>query len=175
MQVSPAHWHLLFNHFPIILVMTGALFLSIGLILNKDSIKSTALLIVILAGLTALIANTTGEGAEEQLEGVPGVSAQSIETHEESAKTGLTIILITGAVALISAFVFHKNKKTGHVFVIISLVGAFASSAFMGYVGLTGGEIRHSEIRGDFGRSAAPDGGNSIFQEAGEGEAEEDD
>lgn len=172
MQVSPAHWHLLFNHFPIILVMTGALFLIIGLILKKDHIKSTALLIVILSGLTAMLANATGESAEEQVEGIPGVSSSAIEVHEDAAGTGLTIILITGAIALISAFVFHKNKKTGHVFVLITLVGALASSAFMGYVGLTGGEIRHSEIRGDFGRSTAADtGGNTIFQ--GEGSEEE--
>lgn len=152
MQVSPAHWHLLVNHFPIILIITAALFLGIGLVFKKDAIKSTALMIAVLAALTGMIANATGEGAEEQVEELPGISHEAIHIHEEAAETGLMLIVITGALALISSFVFMKNKKTGNIFVIITFVATLASSGFMGYVGLTGGEIRHSEIRGDFGR-----------------------
>lgn len=162
MEVSPAHWHLLVNHFPIILIITGALFLTIGLIFKKDAIKSTALLIVILAGLTALPANATGESAEEQVEEIPGVSHDAIEIHEHAAKNGFIATIGTGILALISAFVFSRNKKTGNTFVIITLLAALVSSGFMSYTGLTGGEIRHSEIRGDFGRGDAPTESGSI-------------
>lgn len=167
MNVSPAHWHLLVNHFPIILIMTGALFLIIGLVFKKDHIKSTALLIVILAAISGMVANATGEGAEDNVEGIPGVSENAIEVHETAASTGLTFILVTGGIALISALVMMKNKKTGHMFVIVTLIASLASSGYMGYVGLTGGEIRHSEIRGDFGRDAGTGAnGETIFQSA---------
>ena len=174
MNVSPAHWHLLVNHFPIILVMTGALFLTIGLLMKKDAIKSTALLMIILAAVTAMIANATGEPAEEQIEGIAGVSHNAIEVHEHAAQTGLVITLITGAIALISAFVFAKNKKTGNTFVIITLIAALVSSGYMGYVGLTGGEIRHSEIRGDFGRNATTGQTEATTPQNGAQEREED-
>lgn len=175
MQISPAHWHLLVNHFPIILVITGALFLTIGLVFKKDQIKSTALLLVIMAAITGMIANATGEPAEEQVEGIAGVAHNAIEVHEHAAQTGLIIILITGAIALITAFVFAKNKKTGNTFVIITLIAALASSGYMGYVGLTGGEIRHSEIRGDLGRGGADTGNNGTIFQNGEQSGEDDD
>lgn len=116
MQVSPAHWHLLVNHFPIILIITAALFLGIGLVFKKDAIKSTALMIAVLAALTGMIANATGEGAEEQVEELPGISHEAIHIHEEAAETGLMLIVITGALALISSFVFMKNKKNRKYF-----------------------------------------------------------
>ena len=165
MQISPAHWHMLVNHFPIILIIVGSLFLTVGLIFKKDAIKSTALLIVVLAGLTALPANATGEGAEEQVEEIQGVSHDAIEIHEHAAKNGLITIIGAGFIALVSVFVFAKNKKTGNTFVIITLVAALVSSGFMSYVGLTGGEIRHSEIRGDFGRGNTSSQPATIFDQ----------
>lgn len=168
MQISPAHWHMLVNHFPIILIIVGSLFLTVGLIFKKDAIKSTALLIVVLAGLTALPANATGEGAEEQVEEIQGVSHDAIEIHEHAAKTGLITIMGAGLIALISVFVFTKNKKAGHTFVIITLLAGLVSSGFMSYVGLTGGEIRHSEIRGDLGRGNAPAETRTIFDHESE-------
>lgn len=171
MQISPAHWHLLVNHFPIILVMTGALFFILGFIMKKPWLHNAALLLTILAALAGFIANQTGEGAEESVEELPGISHQAIHIHEETAETGLIIILITGIVAVISTLVNMKNKKTGRIFLIITMLATFASSGYMGYVGLTGGEIRHSEIRGDFGRgntansNTAPAGGE---EEVGE-------
>jgi uncharacterized membrane protein len=173
MQISPAHWHLLVNHFPIILVMTGALFFILGFIMKKPWLHNAALLLTILAAIAGFIANQTGEGAEESVEELPGISHQSINIHENAAETGLTIILITGVIAVITALVNMKNKKAGNIFMIIALIATLGSSAYMSYVGLTGGEIRHSEIRGDLGR-----GGTSATTTpvgAGEEEAGEDD
>ena len=175
MQISPAHWHLLVNHFPIILVMTGALFFILGFIMKKPWLHNAALLLTILAALAGFIANQTGEGAEESVEGIAGISEQSINIHENAASTGLTIILITGVLAVITALVNMKNKKAGNIFMIITLIATLGSSGYMGYVGLTGGEIRHSEIRGDFGRGGTADSGTTIRSGAEEEAGEDDD
>lgn len=155
MQVSPAHWHLLINHFPIILSIVGTLFIGLSFLFKKNTLVNGGLILLVMAALTALPANATGEGAEESVEGISGVTHDSIEIHEDAASTGLTIILITGGIALIAAFAQVKMPKQAMFLLIFTFIAGIASAGYMSYVGLTGGEIRHSEIRGDFGRSAS--------------------
>ncbi len=155
MQINPAHWHLLINHFPIILSIVGTLFLGLGLVLSKNTLKTSGLLLLILGALTAIPTNQTGEGAEEVVEEIPTVTLDGIEVHEEAAGTGLTIILITGGIALITALMQLKYPKQARIMLFVALIAGITSAGFMSYVGLTGGEIRHSEIRGDLNRGSA--------------------
>lgn len=167
MNVNPAHWHLLLNHFPIILSVVGTLFLVLSMTFKKSNLTAAALLLLILGAISAIAANYTGEGAEEVVEEIAGVSHQSIHTHEEAAETGLKIILFTGLIAAFTGIARLKFPKSVNFMLILTLVAGLASSGYMGYVGLTGGEIRHSEIRGDFGRDggSAPANQNPIQDE----------
>lgn len=165
MQVSPAHWHLLINHFPIILSLVGTLFIGLSFFLKKNTLINGGLILLVMAALTALPANATGEGAEESVEGIAGVTHDGIEIHEHAAATGLKIMIGTGILALIAAFAQVKMPKRAMVLLIVTFIAGLASAGYMSYVGLTGGEIRHSEIRGDFGRStssAAPSQNTTI-------------
>jgi len=153
MNISPAHWHLLVNHFPIIGTIFGVLFLAAGLLLKKDGMAGTALWMMIIAAIFALAANRTGEGAEEQVEEIAGISHDTIHKHEEAAETGVTIALITGGLALISVFAQWRRIKFARVLMLLTLLAAIGSSGYFGYIGVTGGEIRHSEIRGEIGNN----------------------
>ena len=57
--------HLLVNHIPITGVLIGLFVLIAGLSFKKDLVKITALGIFIFSGLTAILAQLTGEGAEK--------------------------------------------------------------------------------------------------------------
>lgn len=151
MNINSAHWHLLLNHFPIILSMTGTGFLIAALIFKKQHLQFASMLLLIVAGVFGYLAYSTGEGAEHQINDLPGVSKTMIDTHQHIASTGLDIILATGAFALITILLLHFKKTASLLFMWITLAGALGSAGVMGYVGYTGGEIRHSEIRGDFG------------------------
>ncbi len=63
--------------------MIGFLVLLAGFILKKPQIKNTALGIFIFSGLTTITAFLTGEGAEEIVENLPGISETLIHKHEE--------------------------------------------------------------------------------------------
>ena len=93
MQVSPAHWHLLINHFPIILSLVGTLFIGLSFFLKKNTLINGGLILLVMAALTALPANATGEGAEESVEGIAGGTHDGIEIHEHAAATGLKIMI----------------------------------------------------------------------------------
>ncbi len=179
MQISTAHWHLLVNHFPIILSIMGTLFLILNLVFKKSNLNNAAFLLLIIGAITAIIANQTGEGAEEMVEEIAGVSHQGIHKHEDAAAIGLKIILVTGILAACTGIAKLKFPKAAKFMLIATFVGALASSGYMSYVGLTGGEIRHSEIRGEIniGSSKTTPANKATEQRSGEAgeDAEEDD
>ncbi|MFZ1632573.1 MAG: hypothetical protein WAT43_01770 [Chitinophagales bacterium] len=157
----------------------GTLFLVLNLVFKKSNLNNAAFLLLIIGAVTAIIANNTGEGAEEMVEEIAGVSHQSIHTHEDAASIGLKIILITGIFAACAGIAKLKFPKAAKFLLIATFVGAIASSGYMSYVGLTGGEIRHSEIRGEIniGSSKTTPANNAAEQGGGEAgeDAEEDD
>lgn len=158
MNINSAHWHLLLNHFPIILSMIGTGFIVASFIFKKQHLKFASLLLIMLAAAFTIPAFATGEPAEEQVEGIAGVTDEAIHEHEEIAEKGRMVIFITGGLAFITLLLLHYKKKSVQVFMIITLIASAASAGILSYVGYTGGEIRHSEIRGDFnfGKKDAP-------------------
>ncbi|ASV29602.1 hypothetical protein [Maribacter cobaltidurans] len=145
--MNDAHFHLVVNHLPIVGVLIGFLVLLAGLIMKKPQIKNTALGIFIFSALTAIAAFLTGEGAEEIVENLPGISETLIHKHEEYAELFLTMMLILGGVSLITFFLQYKKLsfyKYGFVAVLLLSVTVIGISK---YVGTSGGEITHIEIR----------------------------
>lgn len=147
--MNDVHLHLALNHFPVIGLVIGILVLLFGFLLRKDQVKATALGIFIFSALMAIAANYTGEGAEDLVENMPGISEQYIETHEDKAEVFLTFVLVLGGVSLVTLFLVVKKMKWaiyGYLLVILlALATAFAAKE----VGTSGGEIRHTEIRAD--------------------------
>ena len=145
--MNDAHFHLVVNHLPIVGVLIGFLVLLAGLIMKKPQIKNTALGIFIFSALAAIVAFLTGEGAEEIVENLPGISETLIHKHEEYAELFLTMMLILGGVSLITFFLQYKKLsfyKYGFVAVLLLSVTVIGISK---YVGTSGGEITHIEIR----------------------------
>jgi len=147
--MNDAHYHLLFNHFPIVGVFIGTLVLAVGLIIKKREVKLTALGIFVFSAIASSFAFYTGEGAEEVVENYAGISETLIHTHEEYAKSFFTLTLILGAISLIGFFTELKKIKYSNYVIIITLLLAIANGILATYVGTSGGEIRHPEIRSD--------------------------
>jgi hypothetical protein len=84
--MNNAHYHLVVNHLPIITPLLGALILLGGIILKNNTVRKTALLVFIFGSFTAFLAMYTGEGAEEVVEKIQGVSEDLIKNHEELAE-----------------------------------------------------------------------------------------
>lgn len=138
--------HLAMTHLPVILSLVGMLALLISFIKPNISLRRTALYILLIAGITALPVFFTGEGAEETVENLPGVSESLIEDHESIAKYGLFAILAAAVLALIALpnFIAEKFKKG---IVVAVLIVSFVSTGLMIQTAHLGGQIRHSEIR----------------------------
>lgn len=147
--MNNAHFHLAINHLPIVGLLIGILTLLTGLILKKADVKLTALGIFIFSAITAIVAFNTGEGAEEVVEDMEGISETLIHAHEEYAESFLTLTLILGALSLINFIVEVKKLKLSKYLMLTCFFLAIADGILATYVGISGGEIRHSEVRSD--------------------------
>jgi uncharacterized membrane protein len=138
--------HLALNHVPLFFSIAGGLILFYGFIRRQDQIKFLSLYFMVAAALFTIPVYLTGEGTEEAVEKLPGISDNFIESHEEMAKIGLIIIIITGIVAL-TTLIIKKKASLFKPALIICGVLAFSSFGVMAQTAHLGGQIRHSEIR----------------------------
>ena len=145
--MNNVHLHLVFNHLPIIFPIVGLIILLIGVFTKSEISKQNAYLIFIIGALTAVIAMATGEGAEEGIEHLQGVSEELIKTHEEAAELFAELSYLLGGLSLIALITSYKKASISKIFLWIVLATSIVALFFAQKAGVTGGEIRHTEIR----------------------------
>ena len=145
--MNGAHWHLVVNHLPIIFPIVGVIVMITGLVSKSEAVKRTAFMIFIFGALAAIAAMNTGEGAEEVVEKINGVTENFIESHEETAETFAILSYILGGISLLGLWASFKQKSFSSIISIATLIFAFVVLFFAKQTGTTGGEIRHTEIR----------------------------
>ena len=145
--MNGAHWHLVVNHLPIIFPIVGIILMITGLISKSEAVKRTAFMIFIFGALAAIAAMNTGEGAEEVVEKINGVTENYIENHEETAETFAILAYILGGISLLGLWASFKQRTFSSLISIGTLIFAFMMLFFAKQTGTTGGEIRHTEIR----------------------------
>jgi uncharacterized membrane protein len=89
----------------------------------------------------------TGEGAEESVEHLAGVSEDIIKEHEELAEKAIWLMGLLGIFSLINIFVLFKDSSFAKAMTFISLILSLLTFGLFAKVGNLGGQIRHSEIR----------------------------
>jgi uncharacterized membrane protein len=138
--------HLVLNHLPVFGILFGFVVLALGVWRRNDSWTRLALGVLVVVGITAALAMMTGEGAEEAVEHLPGVSEAIIHEHEEAAELTALITYALGAGALVSLWVFRR-RTIPRALSVTALAFAMATSGFVAYTAHLGGQIRHTEIR----------------------------
>ena len=145
--MNGAHWHLVVNHLPIIFPLVGVIVIITGYISKSEAVKRTAFIIFILGAFAAIAAMSTGEGAEEVVEKITGVSEDYIKSHEKMAETFALLSYILGSISLIGLWTSFKQKTFSNIVAIGILIFAIVVLFFAKQTGTSGGEIRHTEIR----------------------------
>ena len=145
--MNDAHWHLVVNHLPIIFPIVGVIVMITGLIFKSEVVKRTAFMIFVFGALAAIVAMSTGEGAEEVVEKISGVTKNHIESHEETAEIFAILSYILGGISLFGLWASVKQKHFSSIISIGTLVFAFVLLFFAKETGTSGGEIIHTEIR----------------------------
>jgi MFS family permease len=155
--MSSAHLHLIINHIPVLGVLFGAAILAYGLWRLQDAVIRVALGLFVASGLGAVGAYFSGEGAEEVVEELPGISYNIIETHEEVASIAFLLTAFLGTVAL-ALLIWRRQSDIPRAAAVSLLVAAIGVFGVLAYTANTGGKIRHTELRDGPPQPSSPDG-----------------
>lgn len=145
--MDAAHFHLLANHIPVIFTALGICLLLAGYVLRKEDLKKAALVIFFVSGALTIPVYLTGEGAEERVEDMPGVTDSFIHEHEEAAEPALIAALILGVLSGAGLAAASRKPKLYSTLVLAALMGSIFTEAVMLRTAYLGGQIRHTEIR----------------------------
>jgi len=165
--MNGAHLHLVVNHLPIIIPIIAFILMLGGFAMKSEILKRAAYGLFVLGAISAILAFATGEEAEEVVEHIAGVDESLIKAHEEKAETLAVLIYILGGISLIGMWASWKRASFSKLVSIIAIVFSLVVFVFAQQTGTSGGEIRHTEIRGD-----APS--NATFLNRGESEEDDD-
>src|SRR5580704_606601 len=140
------HVHLLLNHFPIIgTIIALGLFL-FALIGKSEDLKRASLVIFAGIALLAIPTYMSGNGAEEALRKLPGVSKNAIAAHNNAALIAIVFLELTGMFAWLGLWQSrrfrHMRGWTVGTVLLLSVITLYFASV----TGNTGGQIRHEEI-----------------------------
>jgi hypothetical protein len=149
------HIHLLLNHFPTIGYIIGGGLFVLSLIAKSDDLKRASLVILLGISLIAIPTYMSGNGAQDGIKAMPGVSKTLIEAHEASALVAMAFMEFTGAFAWLALWQFRRLRRVPSWNLTVILLLMVVSLGLMTRASNLGGEIRHEEIRAVQGKAAA--------------------
>lgn len=163
--MDQTHLHLLITHLPIFGSLLATLVLGYGMWKKSNTTITASYYLLIIAALGAAIVYFTGEGAEETVENLQGVSENVIELHADFAQYALIALIAVGLASVAGVYGSMTKSSFAKPIAITTLFLALIAFALVARTGYLGGQIRHTEI------------GSGIVQTAGEqgGEQEGDD
>jgi hypothetical protein len=142
-----AHIHLLLNHFPTIAGLIGAGLFLLSLVTSSDDLKRASLVVLLGVALIAIPTYISGNGAQDAIKSLPGVSKSLIETHEGAALVALAFLEVTGIFAWLALWQFRRLRRIPNWNLSLILVLVLAGLAMTARASNLGGDIRHAEIR----------------------------
>ena len=145
--MNATHLHLIFTHLPIVGLGFAIISNLYAIIKNSNDLKRFSLWLYIILGVFSLLAFSTGDGAEKIMETYPGITEEIIEPHENMALFFfLSLMIITGAASII-LYLTKSDDSLLPNFCLYILIAAILVSMLAVETGITGGRIRHTEIR----------------------------
>lgn len=154
--MNPSQIHLALTHVPVILAFVALAVMLVAMFSKNNTLVKTSFYILVAAGLFSIPVFFSGEGAEEVIEHLPGVSENTIEEHEDSAKLAFMLVLASGLAAAIGLFV-NRKPSVSKIMVPLVFILTIATAAVITRAAHLGGQIRHSEIRSNQQPPAAGD------------------
>ena len=144
--ITPAHWHVLLNHLPIMGVPLTALLLCWGLFRRHDVVIRAALYGALLMAAGSVVVDQLGDAAKDNIEHEAWANRDLIRAHEDAADYANTAALVTGALALVVLVMARGGKPVRFAGAIVVLLALLITASAMARTGWEGGKIRHSEF-----------------------------
>ncbi len=145
--------HLMLNHFPVLGSLFGLILLSFGIWKSGKVLINAALITLMIAGISALPVDKSGENAEHVVEEYPGVSHDQIHEHEEMAETAVPVSVVMALLAGIALYFQIKSHPRARIACLTVLAIALCNFILMANVAHEGGKIRRPDLRQEIPQS----------------------
>ena len=145
--MNDLHMHLLVNHVSLFSVLFGLVAFLWSKKRNSKDMHWAAIILFLLAGVFGWVAMETGEGAEEVVENLPGVTEALIHDHEEAGEFAGVLSMVLAVCAAGMIFVQRLKPQLMKMVHVVLIIVALMTFAAMARTALLGGQIRHTEIR----------------------------
>lgn len=152
--MNDAHVHLILVHVPIVLVPAALIVYLIGVVWRSKPVALVGLNGFIAAAVCAVAAYIFGEGAEEIVEKISGISEDAIEAHEDTAVYALWCSLALGIVSCAHLVMTKMKIEVARLLTPIVILLGIVAAASLAYTANLGGKIRHPEAFGALPQSA---------------------
>ncbi len=140
--MNAAHLHLLVNHAPLFALLFAVPVLAYGVARRDLGAWRAAVFLLVVGGVTGVVALRTGEPAEEFLEDQIELVKARVHEHEERAEVATILAIVAGALAPLAYWRRgrHEGLAGG-----LTLAAALAAAGAMAWASSAGGAIRHPE------------------------------
>jgi uncharacterized membrane protein len=145
--MDATHFHLILTHFPIVGTIIGIGILIYGQYSKNNVIKKIALAIFVGMCLITIPVFLTGEGAEESVENIAGISENIIEEHEELAEKAIWLMGVLGLLSSVGLYAIKAKLSITRKLNLVILAVSIITFILFAKVGNLGGQIRHTEIQ----------------------------
>jgi hypothetical protein len=162
-EVTSLHFHLVFNHFPVVGVIACLIPLLYGILRHDKRLVGVALFTISLFSLIVIPVVEAGEGAEDALKNVIAINEllsaddkqvmnvattkDIIEKHEHFGELTQKSFLVTaglGFIAIVSIFIIPSLSYFLSFLVVVSIGVSLLTATLAGQYGA---RIRHTELR----------------------------
>lgn len=147
--LAPAHSHLLTNHIPIFVTLSGLLVLGLGFWWKNREVRRAALLLLLVGIAGGLVTYWLGQQAYKPVRGLADEVGQDwLDLHMERAE-GVVWLYWLGALGALTALVMNwRESRFALPAAIVAGALGTATLGASGWIADAGGKIRHPEIRG---------------------------
>jgi len=143
------HLHLLTNHIPIFVTVSGLLVLVIALWKRDHLARQIALLLLFLGNGGALITYWLGQQSYKAVRGLADEAGQGwLDLHMERAEQIVWVFWIAALAAGGALLWSWRGRRFSFAATILAGFLGAASLGVSGWIADAGGKIRHTELRG---------------------------
>jgi hypothetical protein len=143
---KPEYIHVVLNHLPIYGTILGAIALAVSLLLRSRAAQITALIIILIAGVSAYPVFVSGQRAYKAIRGMSD-DAGALDEHMDRAEKTIGAFYFLAFAALAGLLVPLKWPKTGLPLTALALLLALICFGLGVYIAQEGGRVRHPEFR----------------------------
>jgi hypothetical protein len=150
--------HVLLNPLPVYGLAMGALVLAVALVARSKAARNIGLVVIVLCAASAWPVLIYGQhGYNHLYPQLDPESQQWLEVHMDRAERFIYAFYFTALIGVAALLLQKKFPRAAKILTLVTLAAAIAALGIGGWISRAGGEVSHSEFRGEEMPPSVPD------------------